>query len=108
MLYAELIEETKKLEWNVEDLIENAFGTVSNYVAHQYKDYTRYWQLARIREMVATYKASLALPKLPESMARYQSSLDNDLYKAMRALKDAQSWRVDRRLAEASGVVSES
>ena len=44
------------------------------------------------------------LPKAPENMARYQSSLDNELYKAMRALKDAQAWRVERRLNVATDV----
>ena len=35
-----------------------------------------------------------ALPPSPELLARYQSALDNDLYKAMKALRDAQAWRL--------------
>ena len=37
-------------------------------------------------------------------MARNQSSLDNELYKAIRALKEAQAWRAERRLNVATTV----
>lgn len=108
ILHAELIAEAQSSELVLTELNSNEYGFVTDLLTSSFKYYHRCWQLACIRELVATYKGSLSLPKFPESMARYQSSLDNDLYKAMRALKDAQSWRFDRRLAEASGVVAES
>jgi hypothetical protein len=40
-------------------------------------------------------EARLVLPaESLELMARYQSALDNQLYKALRALRDAQEWRL--------------
>lgn len=44
-------------------------------------------------ELVALDKAAFGLPAAPELMSRYQSALDNDLYKAMRALREAQRFR---------------
>ena len=38
-------------------------------------------------------KEANSLPAAPELIARYQSALDNDLYKAMRALREAQKFR---------------
>jgi hypothetical protein len=37
----------------------------------------------------------LCVPNESDKLSRYQSSLDNELYKAMRALRQAQTWRVD-------------
>jgi hypothetical protein len=37
----------------------------------------------------------LCVPNESDKLSRYQSSLDNELYKAMRALRQAQSWRLD-------------
>lgn len=54
-----------------------------------YEHYLDLWQSARIRDVVQIFKRTVSLPKVPENMARYQSSLDNELYKAMRALREA-------------------
>ena len=62
------------------------------------------WQSARIHDLVEIAKVNVSLPKVPENMARYQSSLDNELYKAIRALKEAQAWRAERRLNVATTV----
>ena len=52
-----------------------------------YEDYLSQWQNSRIRDLVQVYKRSVSLPNVPENMARYQSSLDNELYKAIRRSK---------------------
>ena len=61
-------------------------------------------QSAQIKDLVEIYKKIVNTITIPESMSRYQSSLDNDLYKALRALKEAQAWRADRRLSDATSV----
>ena len=36
---------------------------------------------------------SQTLPTQTDLLGRYQTALDNDLYKALKALREAQSWR---------------
>ena len=51
---------------------------------------------------------SQALPTQTELLTRYQTTLDNDLYKALKALREAQSWREARAALEASAVPAAS
>jgi hypothetical protein len=65
-------------------------GKVSVYIARmvqQQANIFHAYQQARID------KEANSLPAAPELIARYQSALDNDLYKAMRALREAQKFR---------------
>jgi hypothetical protein len=65
-------------------------GKVEAYIAHmvqQQANILHAYQQARID------KEANSLPAAPELIARYQSALDNDLYKAMRALREAQKFR---------------
>jgi hypothetical protein len=107
-IYKELLDDAKSAGSTPEDFIKGDFDGISDYLSNGYGFYMRLRKQALIRELVRTYKESIALPKEPEKMSRYQSALDNDLYKAMRALRDAQSWRSERRNAEASVVVAQS
>ncbi len=45
-----------------------------------------------------------ALPTQTDLLTRYHTSLDNDLYKALKALREAQAWRQARAALEASAV----
>jgi len=55
--------------------------------------------LETVKPAVAAYeymqvqRDASSMPAAPELMARYQAAIDNDLYKAMRALRDAQRFR---------------
>lgn len=49
--------------------------------------------MVRAHDGMSINRAANSLPAAPELMARYQSALDNDLYKAMRALREAQRFR---------------
>jgi hypothetical protein len=49
-----------------------------------------------------------ALPTQTELLTRYQTTLDNDLYKALKALREAQSWREARAALEARAVPATS
>jgi hypothetical protein len=40
-------------------------------------------------------KSVILKEKLRDSLCKYQVMLDNELYKAMKALRDAQEWRMN-------------
>jgi hypothetical protein len=108
-LYKELLEDAKEADYtNPKLFIEQEFNNLAEYMSFKCKFYLESQQHAVVRELIKVYKDSIALPKHPEKMSRYQSALDNDLYKSMRALRDAQNWRSERREAEASVVTANS
>ena len=87
-------------------------GDAANFLSKRYGGkLTQYLAalMVPVKRQVAAYdylqrkKDAATLPFAPELMTRYQAALDNDLYKAMRALRDAQ--RFCRELIE---TVSES
>lgn len=88
-------------EWLLDDVDGNA-ESIEDYLADNDTDLEGY--LARLRykiepalalkQTVAAFRDSRSLPANPETLVRYQSGLDNELYKAMRALREAQSWRL--------------
>ena len=49
---------------------------------------------------------SQALPSKTDLLARYQTALDNDLYKALKALREAQAWRQSKALISLTPVYS--
>jgi hypothetical protein len=50
-------------------------------------------------------KSVILKEKLRDSLCKYQVMLDNELYKAMKALRDAQEWRISSLVAEVDGFV---
>lgn len=54
----------------------------------------------RIKELVNLYRDSAQVRTSVDLIGRYQSTLDNELYKALRALREAQNWRLSRIEAE--------
>jgi hypothetical protein len=93
-----------------------ALGSVSDYLAKHYQGRLDAY-LATMERMegniLAAYarfsedRAALSLPNGTELITRYQSALDNDLYKAMRALRDAQRFRRESLEATAEEVPPE-
>ncbi len=57
-----------------------------------------------IRELSLLVMESQTLPTQTDLLGRYQTALDNDLYKALKALREAQSWRQAKAVLEASAV----
>ena len=70
------------------------------YVSH----YNQLISDQRIREVSRLVMKSNALPSKPELLARYQTALDNDLYKSLKALREAQAWRNSRAVLSATPV----
>jgi hypothetical protein len=51
-------------------------------------------------------KSVILKEKLRDSLCKYQVMLDNELYKAMKALRDAQEWRMNSSIvADVDGFV---
>ena len=59
----------------------------------------------RIREVSRLLMQSKALPSKTDLLARYQTALDNELYKALKALRETQAWRQARSLVSAAPVL---
>lgn len=80
-----------KASGSVQVFLEKGYkGSIDQYLAALQRTESRIvdaYDKAQIR------KSAFSLPAAPELMTRYQSALDNDLYKAMRALRDAQRFR---------------
>jgi hypothetical protein len=76
--------------------------SVPNYLQGTHKGlagYLDWWRthlraMLDLQEAALHYRESRFLPDSPELFVRYQSGLDNELYKAMRALREAQAWRL--------------
>jgi hypothetical protein len=83
--------EAEKVRLPVLEYLEKKYGNLDAFVA--------YWRnfLKRTldgREVVSLFRDSRRLPSEPDVLIRYQSGLDNELYKAMRALREAQTYRL--------------
>lgn len=61
-----------------------------------------------LKVVTALYQArqSALQPRNSDMLSRYQTNLDNDLYKAMRALREAQAYRIDQAARHAKPIDS--
>ena len=71
------------------------FGWVTG-VRHQTQD------LLKIATARSQIRQAALLPQQSDTLSRYQTHLDNDLYKAMRALREAQHYRFDQAALSAT------
>jgi hypothetical protein len=51
-------------------------------------------------QVLQNVQKSTLIPHADDLLSRYQTSLDNELYKAIRALRDAQAWRLTHSTRE--------
>ena len=68
-------------------------------VRHQTKD------LLKLTSVLSQIRQAALLPQQSDTLSRYQTHLDNDLYKAMRALREAQHYRFDQAALNATPIV---
>jgi hypothetical protein len=88
----------------IQAVILAEYGGWEELVAQHLKLFDALIEKQRIREVSLLVMESQALPTQTELLTRYQTTLDNDLYKALKALREAQSWREARAALEASAV----
>jgi hypothetical protein len=72
-----------------------------------YDHYRRLVNEDRIRKLRKLLLQRQTLPSRTDLLGRYQTALDNDLYKALKALREAQAWRQARLLISANPALPE-
>jgi hypothetical protein len=91
----------------IDAVIVNKYGSLHKMIKLYVSHYDGLIQQQRIREISRLVMRSQALPSKPELLARYQTALDNDLYKALKALRESQAWRQTRSVLAAESVAAE-
>lgn len=92
----------------IEAAVLAEYGSWEELVAQHLRLFDELIEKQRIREVSLLVMESQALPTQTELLTRYQTTLDNDLYKALKALREAQAWREARAALEASAVPAAS
>ena len=105
LAFQELIahgDETETLEGLILRL-KSEMMTFTQLIQSLIISYRQDYEQERIDEFVNLYRESAQVRTSVDVIGRYQSTLDNELYKAMRALRETQNWRLSQ-LASVNGV----
>jgi hypothetical protein len=99
LMYAQLIEDAETDEETVGGYLElldgGLFEYVQDLIIYCRDEFEKTKQAPAIKQLETWVRAERSIPRgnLQEKLMRYQIGLDNELYKALRALRDAQKWR---------------
>ena len=88
----------------IEAVVLAEYGSWEELVAQHLRLFDELIERQRIQEMSLLVVESQTLPTQTDLLTRYRTTLDKDLYKAFKALRDFQSWRQARAALEASAV----
>ena len=81
------------------------FDSLRDYCLKEILKKHQHQMVSTVAELVKS-KSVILKEKLRDSLCKYQIMLDNELYKAMKALRDAQEWRMQScLLADVDGFV---
>jgi hypothetical protein len=69
------------------------FDSLRDYCLKEIQKKHQHQMVSAVAELVKS-KSVILKEKLRDSLCKYQVMLDNELYKAMKALRDAQEWRM--------------
>ncbi len=100
LIYQQLAEESETEEESVEEYIEN-FEDLAEWIEDLINFSHSQIKIAEQRPLVLEIarsvqdKQSILQGKLRDSLAKYQVMLDNELYKAIKTLRETQSWRLE-------------
>jgi hypothetical protein len=83
--------EGSEMESVTEYLKDRKYSTVAEWM---YSLYLSFQRKLRVQAAAANIRDSSLIPNAVELLSRYQASLDNEWYKAMRAFREAQSYRL--------------
>jgi hypothetical protein len=89
----------------IDSVVKAKFGSWDVMFKRQVAYYESLIEKQRIREVSRLVMQSQALPSKTDLLARYQTALDNDLYKALKVLHDVQAWRQSKALITATPVL---
>jgi len=82
----------------IDSVIKEEYGSWIDFFDTQVEHYSSLILQQRILKVGRLVMQSRALPSRTELLARYQTALDNDLYKALKALRETQAWRQARAM----------
>jgi hypothetical protein len=88
-----LLEQFEVEASQIDSAVKAEYGSWTDMFKKQVDHYESLIEQQRIREVSRLIMQSQALPTKTDLLARYQTALDNDLYKALKALREAQAWR---------------
>ena len=81
------------------------FDSLRYYCLKEIQKKHQHQMVSAVAELVKS-KSVILKEKLRDSLCKYQVMLDNELYKAMKALRDAQEWRMNSSIvADVDGFV---
>ena len=81
------------------------FDSLRDYCLKEIQKKHQHQMVSAVAELVKS-KSVILKEKLRDSLCKYQVMLDNELYKAMKALRDAQEWRMNSSIvADVDGFV---
>jgi len=96
LAYNELLQTADGTRVGLNNKVETRGIGLAAYLSEFIAAYRQMYDHERIKELVYLYRGSAQVRASVDLIGRYQSALDNELYKAMRALREAQSWRLSR------------
>ncbi|NOQ94074.1 MAG: hypothetical protein GQ547_05495, partial [Methylophaga sp.] len=114
LIYQTLADEAETEEENITDYIKH-FESLTEWVEDLVDFYQTQIKIAKQRPLVLEIassvqnKQSILQGKLRDSLAKYQVMLDNELYKAIKTLRETQAWRLEtlESITEENGFVLE-
>ena len=83
------------------------FDSLRDYCLKEIQKKHQHQMVSAVAELVKS-KSVILKEKLRDSLCKYQVMLDNELYKAMKALRDAQEWRMNSCVVADGFVVDDS
>jgi hypothetical protein len=83
------------------------FDSLRDYCIKEIQKKHQHQMVSAVAELVKS-KSVILKEKLRDSLCKYQVMLDNELYKAMKALRDAQEWRMNSCVVADGFVVEDS
>ncbi len=103
-LQAQLLQVHGVAASGIEAVVIAEYGSWPALVDQHVRLFDQLLEQLHIRELSLLVMESQTLPTQTDLLGRYQTALDNDLYKALKALREAQSWRQAKAVLEASAV----
>ncbi len=85
----------------VTDYLEQLELTLEQWLGSLEEDQGK---MVRVLEVLILVRQAAAVPILSDVLARYQSALDNDIYKAARVLRETQKFRMEQAIFNASAI----
>ncbi|OQK17256.1 hypothetical protein AU255_05020 [Methyloprofundus sedimenti] len=115
LIYQTLAEEAETDEESFNDYIKN-FASLREWIEDLVDFYQSQIKIAQQRPLILEIassvqnKQSILQGKLRDALAKYQLMLDNELYKAIKTLRETQTWRLDilEPMTEKNGFVLEN